>query len=110
MTEKISIPTGDKGFKLNFTCKNADGTVRDLTVYTAVNIKVWKPGVPGTLLLDKPCAALAANGTCNYTVQATDFTGGVYPAVGRYAYELEGTTATVAESCDSGFLTITESG
>lgn len=108
--EKITIPKGDEGFKLEFTVKDSDGDPVNLTGYTAVNIKMWAPGVPGTLLLDQACDNAAANGTCDYTVDEDDFPDGTYPAVGRYHAELELTSAGVVESTETFGITIMESG
>lgn len=108
--ERLTIPKDDVGFKINFLVQDADGNAIDLTVYTAVTIKIWAPGIPGTLLLNKACADKAADGTCNYTVLLADFIGAIYPAVGRYMAELELTKAGVAESTENFMITIVESG
>ena len=108
--EKITIPKGDEGFNLEFTVKDSGGTVVDLTNYNAVNIKMWIPGVPGTLLLDKACSNLASDGTCNYNVDESDFASGTYPATGRYHAELELTNTGVVESTENFGITIVESG
>jgi len=106
----ITIPKDDVGFKLYFTVQNSSGGVVDLTAYTAVNIKMWVPGIPGTLLLNKACANLTALGTCDYTVALADFTPATYPAVGRYMAELELTAASIIESTENFAITIIESG
>jgi len=106
----FTIPKGDEGFKLEFTVQYSDGTAVDLTTYVAVTIKMWAPGIPGTLLLDKACTNLAADGTCDYTVATADFTGAAYPAVGRYLAELELTGVSIAESTEAFTITIVESG
>jgi len=106
----ITIPKDDVGFKLKFTVKDSTGTVVNLTTYTAVTIKMWVPGIPGTLLLNKACANATALGTCDYTVAVADFTGATYPAVGRYLAELELTGVTIVESTENFTITIAESG
>lgn len=106
----FTIPKDDVGFKLKFTVRSSTGTVVDLTAYTAVHIKMWVPGIPGTLLLDKACANLAADGTCDYTVATADFAGAAYPAVGRYLAELELTAVGIVESTENFTITIVESG
>ena len=106
----FTIPKDDQGFKLEFTVLDSGGGVVDLTTYTAVTIKMWVPGIPGTLLLDKPCANATALGTCDYTVLIADFTGAAYPAVGRYLAELELTGVNIVESTENFTITIAESG
>jgi len=106
----FTIPKDDVGFKLKFTVQYSTGVAVDLTTYTAVNIKMWVPGIPGTLLLDKACANAAADGTCDYTVAVADFAGAAYPAVGRYLAELELTGVTIVESTENFTITIVESG
>ena len=108
--EKITIPKDDVGFNLEFTVKDSGGTVVDLTAYTAVNIKMWSPGVPGILLLDKACSNLADDGTCDYTIATADFKGEVYPPAKRYYAELELTDTGVTESTETFEITIVESG
>lgn len=105
VTESIEVPKGDYGFNLNFTLKDNDGNARDMTGYSA-KLKVWSPGVPGTLIVDASCSwTEIASGTCYYTVQSEDF-----DTVGRYLYEIEATKAGVVESAQSGWLTVKESG
>ena len=108
--EKITIPKDDVGSKLEFTVKDSGGTVVNLTTYTAVNIKMWAPGIPGTLLLDKACSNLASDGTCDYTIATADFTDEAYPSAGRYHAELELTDTDVVESTETFGITIVESG
>lgn len=106
----FTIPKGDVGFKLKFTVQDSTGTAVNLTTYTGVKIKMWVPGIPGTLLLDKACANLAADGTCDYTVLAADFVT-AYPVVGRYLAELElAAVGGVVESTENFTITIAESG
>jgi len=107
---RITIPKNDVGFKLEFTVQDSDGTAVDLTAYTAVTIKMWQAGTPGTLLLNKTCSNAADDGTCDYTIAAADFTGGTYPAVGQYLAELELTMTNVIESTETFMITIVESG
>ena len=107
----FTIPKGDVGFKLEFTVQESDGTAVDLTTYTGAKIKMWVPGVPGTLLLDTACANLAADGTCDYTVLLADFGVAGYPVVGRYLAELELAAAGgIVESTENFTITIAESG
>jgi len=108
--ERITIPKGDEGFKLEFTIQDSGGTAVKLTTYTAVTIKMWSPGVPGTLLLNKACSNAADDGTCDYTVAEADFTGATYPAVGKYHAEIELTGTNIAESTEVFTITIVESG
>jgi len=101
----IYIPSSDMGFNLNFTVKNADGSALDLTGYT-IKLKVWRVGQPGLLLLNGSCDIdSAVDGTCHYTITATDFT-----SVGTFKAELELTKAGVIESTGSFDIEIMESG
>jgi len=101
----LTIPKGDKGFYINFTVKNADGTAFDLTGYT-ITLKVWASSVPGTLVVSGACSiVVAAAGTCRYLVTATDFT-----TINNYFLELELTQAGVIESTRKYTLEVTESG
>jgi len=101
----IYIPSSDMGFNLNFTIKDANGSAYNLTGYT-IKLKVWRAGQPGLLLVNGNCAIDdAANGTCHYTITATDFT-----SVGTFKAELELTKAGVIESTGSFDIEIMESG
>ena len=108
--EKITIPKGDEGFNLAFTIKDFEGGEVDLTSYTTVTLKIWVPGVPGTLLLDVACSNKTSSGTCDYTVDEDDFTDATYPSVGRYHAELELTGTDIIESTEIFGITIVESG
>jgi hypothetical protein len=100
----LTIPQGDKGFNLAFTVKDADDDAYDLTDYT-ITLKVWKAGVPGTLILSEACTPdVEASGTCHYTVQAGDF-----DSVSKYKMELELTKSGVIESTKNYDLVIEES-
>jgi len=107
-TENIPVPKGDYGYKLNFTLKDDDGTVQDLTSYT-MTLKTWLPGVPDTLIKTGTCgtenAASASVGKCYYSVASGDF-----DTVERYLYEIEKTKAGTVESAQNGWLTVEESG
>ena len=99
------IPSSDMGFNLNFTVKNADGSAFNLTGYT-IKLKVWRAGQPGLLLVNGSCAIdSAVDGTCYYTITATDFT-----SVGTFKAELELTKAGVIESTGSFDIEVMESG
>ena len=103
-TENLTVPQGDYGYNLDFTLYNADGTAKVLTDYT-ITLKVWSPGVPGTLLLEGVCDPdVAASGTCHYEVAEGDF-----DIVGRFLYEIELTQANITESAKNGSLTVVES-
>ena len=106
----VTIPKDDVGFKLEFTVKDSDENVVDLTAYDNVYIKMWVDGVPATLLLNKPCTNLAADGTCDYTIALADFTDATYPSVGTYQAELELQSTGVVESTRNFQITIEESG
>jgi len=73
MSNDLIIPQGDKGYNLNFTVKEDDGTVVVLTGYT-ITLKVWRASYPGTLIVNKACTIdVAASGTCHYTIEADVF-------------------------------------
>ena len=108
--KKITIHKDDVEFTMEFTVKDSGGTVVNLTTYNAVNIKMWEPGIPGTLLLDKACSNAASDGTCDYTVATADFAATTYPVVGSYHAELELTDTGVVESTETFEITIVESG
>jgi hypothetical protein len=104
--DNIKVKANDKGYRINFTVKNSDDTVLNLTGYTTIKLKVWRPGVAGTLLTNGSCTiANAALGTCYYLVTATDFT-----IPGRYAAELELTNLTNTESSGEFLILVEESG
>ena len=101
----IYIPSSDAGFNLAFTIKSADGNVYNLTGYT-IKLKVWRVGQPGLLLLNGSCDIDSApDGTCHYTITASDFT-----SVGTFKAELELTKAGVIESTKTFGIEVMESG
>lgn len=102
---KLTVAMGNFGYRLSFTVQDSSGTAYDITAYT-VTLKVWKQGVPGTLVLTEACTPLvAADGTCYYDVQTGDFDTG-----GRYSAELELTIgATNVESTETFTITVVES-
>ena len=70
--DKIQITQNDKGYKLNFTVKDADGEVVNLTDKT-ISFQVAEK-VTFTEKFAGACEIVgAALGTCSYTVAATDF-------------------------------------
>jgi hypothetical protein len=104
MGADLIIPQGDKGYDINFTVQDSDGTAYDLTDYT-VTLKVWKPGVSGTLIVNAACTVDDASaGTCHYTVVAGTFTSRA-----KYKLELELTKSGVRESTENYDLQIEES-
>jgi hypothetical protein len=69
----LIIPQHDKGYDIEFTIKDNKGEVVDLTTYT-VTAKVWRPGYPGTLIVDKACTKDDAEaGECSYSIEADVF-------------------------------------
>lgn len=106
--EELTIPKGDYGQNLNFTCKDADDNAINLDGYT-VTLKLWRPATPGTLVLNEECDIdVAASGTCHYTVQAEDFDDAV-----TYIGELELTKSGGSGHKESHIpirLIVTESG
>ena len=106
----IYVPRGDEGFKLEFTITDSAGDAVDLTLYDSVNLKMWLPGSPSTLYLDAACSNLADDGTCDYTLAETDFTGAEYPPCDRYYAELELIAGSTVESTETFAIIIEESG
>jgi len=101
----LTIPRGDKGFDLVFSVKNAAGSIYDLTTYDAVTLKVWKPGVSGTLIVNAACnVSNASLGTCIHTVGADNF-----DTLAKYKMELQLTKDGVIESTENYDLKIEES-
>lgn len=100
----ITIPKGDKGFNLNFTVQNSDGTAFNLTDYT-VTLKVWPQNIPGNPIVNAACTIdVAANGTCHYEVVTGNF---AYE--GNYLLELELTKSGIIESTRNYTLRVEES-
>jgi hypothetical protein len=101
----MTIPVNDCGFNLSFAVKDSDGDAYDLTNYS-INLKVWKPGVYGTLVVNGVCNVTNASlGTCTYTVTNTDFT-----SIADYKMELELTKTGIKESTENYDLKVEESG
>ena len=101
----LIIPVNDKGFNLSFSVKDSDGDAYPLTNYT-VTLKVWKAGIPGTLIVNEACNVTNATlGTCTYTVNAADFA-----SIADYKMELELTKSGVIESTENYDLKVEESG
>ena len=78
------VKKGNYGWQQQFTIKEKDGSVKDLTGYT-VTLKVWKQNATsnkfsGTCTLD----ADPTTGICYYEVQEMDF-----DTLGSYLGELE---------------------
>lgn len=111
--KRITIPKDDYGFKLPFTIQDSDGTVVDLSTYT-MTLKVWKPGVPDTLIVTGTCstedAASASAGKCYYSVTTDASATADFHTVGRYHAEIELTKTGVIESTEIFGITIVESG
>lgn len=71
-TDVIQITQNDKGFKLNFTVKDSNGDVVNLTGMT-IEFQVAEK-VTFTEKFKGDCAIVSETaGTCHYEVQATDF-------------------------------------
>lgn len=104
----LIVPSGDKGYDLNFVVKDPDdnNAVFDLDGYT-VTLKVWKAGRSDTLLLEGGCDIdVAANGTCHYTIIEDNFVD-----LKKDRIELELTTAAgVILSTENYELKVEESG
>ncbi|MBM3133057.1 MAG: DUF2479 domain-containing protein [Chloroflexi bacterium] len=109
--QTLKIKAGDYGTPLTFALKNSDGTAEDLTAYTDANLKMWRPGTPGTLLVDGACtiAPDPTSGIVTYTPNATDFA-----TAGRYHAEIEklavdGESITMRDSTPSFLIIVEES-
>lgn len=89
----IVVSKGDYGKPINFTCKQSDGSIYDLTGYT-VTLKVWAVGSSASPIVEAECTVDDADaGTCHYTVQDGDF-----DTAGDYLAELELTATGVVDS------------
>jgi hypothetical protein len=101
----LLIAKGDKGYNLAFTITDDLGLAKNITGYV-ITLKMWQPGVPGTLLISGACVIdVAASGTCHYVLAAADTV-----SVGRYLAELELTVGGVIESTELFSIVIQESG
>ena len=79
----VEIKEDNYGYPIQFTVKEEDETVLDLTGFTAATLKVWNPG--GTLLFSQAVSIKeAVNGLVEYTPQAAHFT-----TIGEYYGEIE---------------------
>jgi len=100
----LVVPKGDKGYNLAFTVTDNLGTVKNITAYT-IKLKMWKPTVPGTLIIDGACSIdVGASGTCHYVIGASDMA-----VAGRYQAELELTATGIIESTEPFVIVIKES-
>lgn len=103
--DSITIPQKDKGYNISFTVQYANAAVVNLSGYT-VNMKVWTPGTPGTLLTNNVCTITDANtGACVYTLLSGDFN-----TTGIYYGELEVLKTGIVESTQAFKIIVTESG
>ena len=101
----LVIPKGDKGYNLAFTVTDNLGAVKNISGYT-IKLKMWKPGVPGTLIINSTCVIdVGASGTCHYVIGATDMV-----TAGRYQAELELTATGIIESTEPFVIIVQESG
>jgi hypothetical protein len=100
----LVIPKGDKGYNLAFTVTNNLGVAKNITDYT-IKLKMWKPSIPGTLIIDGVCVIdTGASGTCHYVIGANDMI-----TAGRYKAELELTATGIIESTEPFIIVIEES-
>lgn len=101
----ITVSQNDKGFYLLFTVKDSAGNAYNLAGYT-IKLKVWLPRNPNKLIVNGSCEIVnGTNGTCKYSVAATDFT-----AVNIYNAELELTKTGIIESTETFTIEVKESG
>jgi hypothetical protein len=103
--QSLTIPQKDFGYAEGFNVQFSNATAVDLSTYT-VNLKMWPPGNPGNVLLNKACSvANASGGSVTYTIASGDFN-----TVGIYDAELELLTSnTVVTSTETFKLIIAES-
>lgn len=102
----LYIPKSDKGYSLTITATDDVGTAKNLSSFTAVKLKMWKPGTAETLIVDSACTVTdATNGICTFEITtATSLTKGIYLA------ELEATATGIIESLTTFVVKIKESG
>lgn len=88
MPAGIVVKVNNFGFDLTFTILNADGTIRDLTPYTAVTVYVYTQDQEPTLLFSGTCTVVAPmTGVAVYTVMSTNLS-----QIGTFDAEIEMTT------------------
>ena len=101
----LIIPKDDYGYNLAFTVVDSDGDAYNLSGYT-ITLKVWKPGTPGTLVVEGSCdITVAASGTCTYTIADGDF-----DTDAQYKMELELTKTGKVESTKNYDILVESSG
>lgn len=85
MVQLLKVCQGDSLYSIQFTVKDHDNVVVDLTDVTQIKLKVALPGA-ALIYLDGACVKVTpfTNGICTYTVQV-----GELDDVGRYHAELE---------------------
>lgn len=104
-TKRFTIPKGDYGWSLIFTCRTFASVLVNLTGYT-IHFKVWSFNTPGTLLLNGTGAIVdAANGIASYTLQSGDFN-----TAGEFECELECTKVGEVSSYQTCIVEVTPSG
>jgi len=104
--ENLVIPKADKGYNISFTLTDADGGAINLSGYS-LKLKMWKPGVPGTLVVNGACVIDSApGGICHYALTGTDFV-----TAGRYLAEIEMYIgSSVVDSTEQFRIVVKESG
>jgi hypothetical protein len=86
----LIIEQGSYGYGVGIDCyKEDDVTPVDLSVYGAVYLKVWVPGVPGTILLTGTCSVSGtSHNVANYLLKLHDF-----DVVGTFSGNIQGVNA-----------------
>lgn len=84
MSTLITTYKSDKLYDLNFTLKDANDAVIDITNATGVLFKAQKSGASGLKFTGTGAVVSGPAGTCKYTVQTTDF-----DEAGDYYAEIE---------------------
>jgi hypothetical protein len=69
----MEVRVGDYGYNINFTVKDTDGTVVNLTGIEAIYFRVREVDSDRNILNGTCSVVVAASGTCKYTVQNNDF-------------------------------------
>lgn len=101
-TKNIEVIQNDKGYDLNFTLKDADDVVIDITGGTPISFKAQKEGGTALKFTGSMSIVTGTAGTCKYTIGATDF-----DEVGRYQCEVEVTLSSGSKVITFGDIIVT---
>lgn len=73
INDGFEVTAKDFGYELEFTVRDADGNIADLTGATAVKLKVTQLGTERALFTADAVIVDASNGKVKYEVQANNF-------------------------------------